>query len=78
MGASNQVNMTWKSGNSATVVPRGTTYGRLLGAGFGSERSLKVFPALAPDGFRGFLFGLGKAPSPRVGDPKGVVASLRR
>ena len=49
--------------------------------GFGSwlrtPALTKSFPSLAPERFRGFLFGRVNAPSPRVGDPKGVVASLR-
>ena len=67
--------MTWKMAASPQSA------GGQLMVGFGSwlrtPALTKSFPSLAPERFRGFLFGRVKAPSPRVGDPKGVVASLR-
>ena len=58
-----------EDGSLATVCRR-TTHGRFRE--LWTPALTKSFPSLAPD-----CFGRVKAPSPRVGDPKGVVASLR-
>ena len=48
MGTSDEVNITWTWILQPRHSRHRTTHGSLIGAGFGRQRSLKVFPALAP------------------------------